>query len=260
MAETMRQLLEQHAWDGEYYLAAIHDNGTKIGSHWNTYGRLYLNSQSWAVMAGLKHGREALEMAEPRLDSDLGIHCMSEAYEFTMDDIGVMTQKYPKVQENGGIYLHASAFKLVADCLLKRYEQVENGMSKMLPFDDTFHQLDCEPYVFCNCYYSTPGYRYGTAGQSWGTGTASWFYLALLRHIYGLQPHPDGLRLDPCLPPAWKECSIIHRLRGTEYTVTYHQEGSGGKIAGIRLDGRECKEELLPYRPGEKILVEVTLK
>ena len=37
------------------------------------------------------------------------------------------------------------------------------------------------------------------------------------QHIYNeLKPMMDGLRVDPCLPPKWKECGIKKEFRGTQ--------------------------------------------
>lgn len=267
-ASEMRHAIEQHGWDGRYYLRAYDDNGRPLGSHKNNQGTLFLNPQTWAVFCGLERGRAALEAAENRLETDLGILSVADAYSEYDAHIGLMSRKRPGVQENGGVYLHASAFKLVADCLLRRREAVEQGIYKMLPFMQASSPAgtqqggwDGEPYVFSNCYFAIENsYRYGTAGQSWGTGTAGWFYVALLNHVFGLQPEMGGLRLNPCLPPSWDSCEVTRPFRSALYHIIYQQKGENGRIAQINVNGRPYNSTLLPDEPGQTYHVTVVLE
>ncbi len=263
-AAEMREAIERHGWDGAYYLRAFDDNGRSLGSHTNKQGTLFLNTQTWAVLAGLERGRNALEFAENRLQTDLGILSVENAYSEYDPKIGLMSRKTPGIQENGGVYLHASAFKLVADCLLRRREAVERGLMQMLPFG-----RDGEPYVFSNCYFAIENsYRYGTSGQSWGTGTAGWFYSALLNHVFGLQPEIAGLRLNPCLPPSWRKCGVVRPFRGAIYHISYQQKGEDGpfdstqgkRIAHITVNGREWPDVVLPYKKGEAYQITVVME
>ncbi len=264
-ADEMRQAVDRYAWDGDYYLRAFDDDGAPIGSHLNTEGTLYLNPQSWAVLSGIAQGDKgarALVYAEDRLQTPLGIRSVEKAYSFYQPNIGCMSRKTPGIQENGGVYLHASAFKLAADCLLKRREAVERGIYQMLPFGraDSLPENDGEPYIFSNCYFAIEGsYRYGTAGQSWGTGTAGWFYAALLNHVFGLKPEMAGLRVDPCLPPSWTECCVIRQFRGATYRITYRQEKGGGELLQITVNGREWRGGVLPYQAGQEYQVTVNV-
>lgn len=260
MAEEMSEIIESHAWDGAYYTAAIDNHGNILGSKSNKYGSLYLNSQSWAVLAGLKRGLQGIEAAEKELNTPLGIKCMAKPYDHPMEEIGSMSHKYPEVQENGGVYLHASCFKLAADAILKRHAETEEGLHKLLPFDKTYHDLNCEPYVFCNTYYTSPAYRFGNPGHSWGTGTAGWFYTVLLRYIFGLRPEKNGLRIDPCLPPSWQEAEIKHEFRGASYVVKYNAKNGFRSIASITVNGVRQESSLLPYEKGASYLVELVFK
>ncbi len=49
----MAKSLNEHAWDGTYYLRAYFDNGAKLGSHENTECKIDLISQSFAVLSGV---------------------------------------------------------------------------------------------------------------------------------------------------------------------------------------------------------------
>jgi cellobiose phosphorylase len=256
--EEMKRLINECAWDGEYYLRAFADNGEVIGSHSNDEGRLYLNAQTWAVLGDVApddRRLRAIESAERALERDIGIVTVEAPYSSYRPDIGSMSLKLPGVQENGGVYLHASAFKLVADCILKRHAKVEEAIRLLLPLDK-----GCEPYVFSNCYYAVENsYRYGTPGQSWGTGTAGWFYVALLNHVFGLKPTLPGLVIDPCLPPGWKTVSVHRRFRGADYDIHFDQNAGYERIESITVNGSSLDGALLPHEPGAQYDVRVKL-
>ncbi len=261
--EEMIRNLNEHGWDGRYYLRAFTDEGAPIGSHKNTEGTLYLNTQTWAVLSGSASPERrlaVLEESERELESDIGILSVKKAYSRFDPTVGNMSHKKPGVQENGGVYLHTCTFKLIADCMLKRAEAVEKLLLNLLPFaKHPKFPRDGEPYVFCNGYYAIEGSsRYGKSGQSWGTGTAGWFHTALLNHVYGLKPEWAGLRVDPCLPPSWKECAVTRSFRGTVYDVSYLRQGPG-TACRVEADGKELPDGLLPLSSGQRISVTVVV-
>ena len=61
----------------------------------------------------------------------------------------------------------------------------------------------------------------------------------------------EGLRIDHCLPPDWKECSIKKDFRGVVYDIHYHNSKSGQ--TRILADGRELDGDLLPLAKKGKI-------
>lgn len=254
--------IEAHAWDGDRWIRAIDDEGRVVGAQRSGEGTLFLTVQAWAVLAGLGEdgrARRALETVDARLASDIGTRCVENPYTQWRPDIGYMTLKPPGAGENGGVYLHASAFKLAADCQLKRQDAVAAALHALLPWDETRAPKRMEPFVFCNCYFAAPGHRYGTPGQSWGTGTAGWFHTVLLNHIYGLVPELPGLRLDPCLPADWGSCGVTRTFRGATYVVAYDCTAGNTRIDGISLDGEPFAGTHLPCTPGRTYQVAVRM-
>ena len=43
--------INRHGWDGDWYIRATLDNGSLLGSAANRVGRIFLNAQTWAVLA-----------------------------------------------------------------------------------------------------------------------------------------------------------------------------------------------------------------
>jgi len=261
--EEIKKRINKYGWDGHWYLRAFNDDGETLGSNKNREGRLFLLPQAWSIISGIAEGDrglKAMKECDKLLEIDLGTVKVLDPYTHWDPKIGESSVKTPGTHENGGVYLHASTFKLMADCMLKRHGKVSMGIHKMLPFDGRRWEKNCEPYVFCNSYFAIRNsYRYGTVGQSWGTGTAGWFYVVMMNNVFGIRPESAGLRIDPCLPPEWKKCSVIRHFRGAEYRISFDQKGGCRNISEITVNGTKLEGTLLPVDRGGKFDVMVKM-
>ena len=260
--EEMRGIIEEHGWDGEYYLDAINDGGRKIGSVECEEGKMFLIPQLWSVLSGIsKSGREvqAMDAVEKYLSSPLGTVISIPPYTKYDAGIGTVTTKPAGVHENGGVYLHTIAWKIAADSMLKRADKVEEDIETILPFRNKVVAGRAEPYIMCNSYLGEQtGYRYGTPGQSWRTAAGQWFQKALVNYVFGLQPEMEGLRINPCLPPSWKTCSIRKEFRGCTYHIQY--ENDGPHVKEISINGVILEGTVLPVLSGDVDVKVVTGK
>lgn len=264
-AAEMKELVNEAGWDGEYYLTVYTDDNIKLGSRESEEGKIFLIPQLWAIYSGIEKngkGLAAIKAIDKYLKTDLGTLVSWPAYSKNIDYIGHMSQKPAGVNENGGVYLHPSCWKLAVDSMLKRNDQVQEGLEKILPFNTKWVEKKCEPYIMCNCYFTEEtGYRYATAGQSWRTATGAWLVKAIVQYIFGLQPTLEGLKLNPCLPPVWNNCSITKSFRGATYNICYIQTKETGcnNIQEIAVNGKIHFSDILPYTKGEIFDVKVTL-
>ena len=74
--EEMKARVNEHAWDGEWYVGYFDHDGTPLGSKQNKYGQIQLNGQTWAVISGLAQvdrAQQALESAHRLLNTRHGI-------------------------------------------------------------------------------------------------------------------------------------------------------------------------------------------
>lgn len=255
--EELRGIIEEHGWDGAYYIDAYNDAGTPIGSQVCKEGRIFLIPQIWAVLSGVStNGREirAMDAVEQQLSSPLGTKISYPPYTHYDAGIGSVTLKPAGVHENGGVYLHTIAWKIAADAMLKRADKVAEDIKTILPFRNPVVNGRAEPYIMCNSYFGEEtGYRYGTPGQSWRTAAGQWFQKALVNYVFGLMPQMEGLCVDPCLPPEWKTCSIRKTFRGTTYNIRYVNNGT--TVKEITVDGRPIAGNVLPLTGGEVAVV-----
>lgn len=263
-AAIMDERIEQYGFDKKsgYYIYARTDDDIIMGNQDCDEGKIFLISQLWAVLAGLRHGTEAMDKAEELLEIPLGIRLAYPAYSYQRDYIGSMAEKTPGCQDNGGIYLHPSAWKLAVDSILRRPDRVEEGLKKMLPFDEDYAIKCGEPYAMFNSYFAPEtGYREGTPGQSWRTAASSWLLKSTIEYIYGCHPEIDGLRIEPCLPASWKNASITKKFRDCVYDIKYTCLGTGCDVKEIKVDGKvvSYKDNVIPPVSGKTMNVEVTI-
>lgn len=250
--EIMADRIDKYGWDGEYYIYARTDDDIIMGSRDSEEGKIFLISQLWAVLSGAaKDGKDkkAMESAERLLQTPLGIRLAYPAFSHQYDYIGSMAEKKPGVQDNGGIYLHPSAWKLAVDSVLGYPDRVEEGLKKMLVTDEDYEVKCGEPYAMFNSYFAPEtGYRYATPGQSWRTAASSWLLKSTVEYIFGLHAELEGLRIAPCLPLSWKECSIKKVFRGCTYNVSFICDGKGSDVKKIEIDGKEVhfKNNVIP--------------
>ncbi|MBQ8954897.1 MAG: hypothetical protein IJ048_12365, partial [Clostridia bacterium] len=248
--------INQYGWDeaGGYYIYAISDDGAPIGASACEEGRVFLNPQLWAVLAGgLNAGREAraIENSYRLLWDELGTRVSWPPYTEKNEWIGGIAKKAPGVQENGGVYLHAMCWKLAVDALLGDAARVREDVDSIVPFRNPVVAGRAEPYIICNCYMGREtGYRYGTPGQSWRTASGQWFFKAMAQFVFGLQPQLEGLALRPCLPEGWDEAFAEKAFRGCLYRITYRRTGE----KAVFFEGQRLAGDVLPLKSGEALV------
>lgn len=263
----MTERIDKYGYDekGGYYIYARTDDDIIMGAADCDEGQIFLNPQLWAVLAGMEKGAAVMDRAEELLETPIGIRLSYPAYSYQRPYIGSMAEKFPGVQDNGGIYLHPSAWKLAVDSLLHRPDRVEEGLRKMLPWDHTYDdgtvsQTCGEPYAMYNSYFAPEtGYRAGTPGQSWRTASSSWMLKSVVEFVFGMHPEIEGLRIDPCLPLSWGECSIKKVMRGCTFDVHFTGNGEGSDVLEILVDGEKIEGNVVAPVAGKTIKVDVKL-
>ncbi len=260
----LRQAINKNAWDGNWYARVLSSKGN-IGTKNSPGSKIYLNPQVWAVLADLpdKDMQKKVLKSIDGMEHDFGFPINKPAYTEYSPHIGRMGLMLHGLYENGGIYCHASAFKIMADTKLGRGQEAFRTLKKIIPDSQAnpYTLSETEPFVFTNCYALNPG-CYGKADRSWTTGTSAWAMKGLYEGIMGIQKDYNGLKIDPCLPPHWEKAEMTRTFRGTRYHITILNPDhiSKGKAA-ISVDGKKITGQILPLFSDDKIhAVVVTLK
>jgi cellobiose phosphorylase len=262
----MRQRVNAVAWDGSWYLRYFDADGEPLGSQQNQHGQIYVNAQSWAVISGFatpERARLALEAVYRRLNTPNGIKLSAPGFNGYDPARGGVTTYPPGAKENGGIFLHANPWAIIAETLVGNGERAFQYYTQINPAakNERIEVYQCEPYVYAQNILGDEHPQFGLARNSWLTGTASWAYQAATQYILGIRPEYDGLHIDPCLPPAWDGFRAVRRFRGAVYDIQVHNPGHVCRgVEELHVDGRHVEGRLAPLFPeGGEHKVEVWL-
>ncbi|RMD75267.1 MAG: glycosyl transferase, partial [Lentisphaerae bacterium] len=250
--ETMKTRFNQHCWDGEWYIRYLTEEGEAIGSSRNETGRIYTNAQSWPVLAGFatpERARLALEAVRQHLNTKYGIKLSTPGYNGFDPKKGGVTTYPPGAKENGGIFLHANPWVMIAETMLGRGNEALRYYQQINPAfrNDMIEIYECEPYCYAQNILGDEHPQFGLARNSWLSGTASWCYQAMTQFILGVRPTYHGLMVDPVLPDAWNDVEIRRRFRGCEYLIRIERDPElSDQDISIIFNGQPLNGRILP--------------
>jgi cellobiose phosphorylase len=250
--DEMRSRFESTAWDGEWYVRYFDDEGNPLGSSKNIYGQIYLNGQSWPVISGFaspERGRQAMDSVYKKLNTKFGIKLSAPGFNGYDPKYGGVTTYPPGAKENGGIFLHPNPWAMIAETLLGNGDRAYEYYAQINPAgkNEDIEIYECEPYVYAQNILGDEHPQFGLGRNSWLSGTASWCYQAATQWILGIRPEYSGLRVDPCIPPAWSSFSAARRFRGQMMRIVVHNPENASKgVVKMTVDGNILPGNLIP--------------
>ena len=251
--------LEQDAWDGEWYLRAYRADGSKYGARECGEGSIFLNPQSWASISGhanSERAARAMQSVRERLATEFGLMICDPPYRQT--DFRVMRAVLfnEGLKENGSIFTHTQAWAVMAETLLGHGDLAYQYFRAYLPaaYNTRAELRQIEPYVYCQFTHSKYSPRFGASRVPWLSGSAAWSFYAATQYILGVQPEYGGLRIDPCIPSAWKEFKVTRIFRGKKVAITVKNPAGAQKgVKKLVLNGALLEGNFIP---AEKLLAE----
>ena len=266
MADDMAARTNKVCWDGNWYAMAFDGWGTMLGSKKQTDGKVYLNTQTWAVISGVadaKRGPECMDAVKQYLDSKYGIALMYPGFKHFSPRLGGVSTFPPGLKENGGIFSHANPWAVIAETKLGRADLAMKYYQQLLP--TTKDQIQdvhrAEPYIYAQAIASREHRDFGFARNSWLTGAATWNYVAATQYILGIRPTYSGLSVDPCVPKEWTQYEVTRKFRGTLYHITVKNPKHVSRgVKAIILNGKKISGNIIPpQRSKATQVVEVVL-
>ncbi len=225
--QQMRKKVNSLGWDGQWFRRCITDEGIFIGSAREPQAKIWLNTQSWAVISGLGEPEKqaaAMDSVRKYLDTDLGIRKIYPAMENYPSREDPLTYYNKGCGENGSVFCHANTWAIIAECMLGRSGYAWKYYRQLLPMVAQAkagqERYRAEPYVYASNIFGPESDRFGLANVSWLTGTAAWMYLAATQYLLGIKPCWEGLSVKPCLPPELLPATVTRRFRGRMYRIT----------------------------------------
>ncbi len=252
IAEKVRKTCEDNLWDGEWYIRGITRKGIKIGSNKNREGKIFLESNSWAVLSEAalpERARSCMDAVERYLSSPFGIHLLWPAYSRPDDDIGYVTRVYKGIKENASIFSHPNPWAVVAECKLGRGDRAMKYYDALLPYNqnDVIEVRQAEPYSYCQFIMGRDHTAFGRARHPWLTGSAGWMYHAVTHWILGVRPCYTGLIIDPVIPASWREFEVTRRWRQATYQIKINNpKGVQKGVKSIILNGNTVENPIPP--------------
>jgi cellobionic acid phosphorylase len=223
--EVLKQTIRTHFWHQNWFSRGITDDGQSFGVSSEQEGRIYLNPQSWALMADVLTPEEAeslLTEVYAQLATPYGMTMLAPSYTQMHEHIGRLTQKSPGVAENGSVYNHASVFFVFALYQHGYGQQAFDLLKRMLPNEETATKVGQLPNFIPN-YYRGAYYQFqdyaGRSSQLFNTGTVAWYYKSLVDGLCGVKGFKQGVIFTPLLPDDWPHLTLVRRFRGAELNI-----------------------------------------
>ncbi len=253
-AKKLKENIDKHAWDGEWYKRAWFDDGTPLGSKTNEECKIDSIAQSWSVLSG--GGNEslihtAMESAYKNLvQKEVGIiQLLEPAFDKSDLNPGYIKGYVPGVRENGGQYTHAAVWMIMAFAKLGNNEYVWELLNMINPVNhgttaEKIAVYKVEPYVLAADVYSREPHA-GRGGWTWYTGSAGWLYRLITESFLGIQVEGNKMKFSPCIPKEWESFKVHYRYKkNTVYHIEVMQTLSSEKMK-VTVDGVEMKDDLI---------------
>jgi len=254
-AKHLAQALDKSAWDGNWYLRAFYDDGSRLGSSDNNECRIDSIAQSWAVLsdaADPQRAAQAMASVDRLLvrEADQLVLLLAPPFDKTTRDPGYIQGYPPGVRENGGQYTHAAIWAAWAFAKLWQGERAGALFHMLNPVNhaDTPEKMlnyMVEPYGIAADIYSQAPLT-GTGGWTGYTGSAGWMYRLGIEAILGLSRLGDTLKIDPCIPGNWPGFKVDYCYGTSHYKISV--ENPAGVCRGVRhiwLDGNALPGNLV---------------
>lgn len=250
-AETMNQVIQQHGWDGEWFLRAYDDFGNAVGSQRCEEGKIFIEPQGMCVLAGVGLGNglagRALQSVHTHLASKYGIILQQPAYTKYYVHLGEISSYPPGYKENAGIFCHTNPWIMIAEARAGNGDRAHDYYLRINPsvLEEISELHRCEPYVYAQMIAGPDSVDSGEAKNSWLTGTAAWNYVAITQWILGIRASWDGLQIAPVIPGAWTGFKAVRKFRGVTYHIDVIRDGPGNSVA-LTADGIRVRGDVLP--------------
>ena len=267
--KKIKKAINEHAWDGEWYNRCFDDLGRRVGSDTSDEGKIFIEAQAWAMIAGIaENGRaeKLLKSCDDLLLTEVGYRLLYPTFTRQNDNIGRISCMEPGICENGTVYSHVNAWMILGLLKMHSADKAYNILQRITPGylrDESDTKHNCPPYVYANCYFG-PDHRNNALQMefTWITGSVAWYHNVLMNDFLGIKPDYDGLRIEPCIPGEWAGYTVERHFRNAVYQITVKnpEHLQYGKVE-LTVDGIVQTGDMVPdFNDGKIHQVEVIIK
>ena len=252
--DALDENIQAVAWDGNWFVWAIGDDGTIYGTKDYVEGQVYLNTQVWAVISGAattEQAKKSMQTVQEKLATEYGLMLCAPPFEKTPRDVMGSVVYNAGIKENAGIFNHTQGWGVMAECMLGNGDRAYEYYRAAMPaaYNDRAEIRQLEPYVQGQTTYSRYSPRAGNCRTSWLTGAASWSYFSATQYILGIRPVEEGLLIDPCIPSSWDGFSATRQFRGSTLHISVtNPQGICRGVKEITLNGTILDGTTIPAK------------
>ncbi len=215
-----------HGWgDRRSYFVGSFDDPDHVS-------RTGLTSNVFWVLSGLnstdRYMEDTILDSFRALDTKYGFKTFDHAFSPNTPGVGRIPRLPAGTAENGAVYVHASAFAVMALFQMGRPKEAWEQLIKLFPF--THRTISCSPYVMPNSYGFNE--EKGIDGESmldWQTGSSNVILKTLIRFVMGIEPDFDGIWLQPAQGLPFKGFTFDIKIKGCRLKVQYKNSGKGAR-------------------------------
>lgn len=248
LKKQQEKALDKYAWDGKWYRRGFDDEGNPIGTATADNARLWVNTQSWNVIAGTgtnEHNTQAMDSVKEQLDTGMGLMINFPSLPDSM--VNGLPKGY---SENGGVFCQANCWAIMAEALLGHGDIAWKYYKQILPHEvikkigiEKYHN---EAYAYSSTMLGPDNEKFGWACVSQVTGTAAWMDVVSTQYLLGVRPTVKGLLIDPCIPADWKSYTVERKYRGCALTIeVINPNGVQHGVQEIILNGGKIDGALI---------------
>ena len=231
IADDLKIAVNEHCWDGEWYIAGFDDESKPFGSSQDKEGRLFLNTQTWSLISGIVPEERVVAVKESidKLKVPFGWLILDKPFDKWNDTWGRISIKQKGTTENGSVYCHATMFKALADCISGDKEAALDAVMRTLPTNPenpTEKNLQLPLYV-PNYYFGINNENFGKSSCNFGTGTTAWLIWVMIKHILGIKTDVNGIKQSDEYPKALEGSTVMRKFKDEEFVFRFEGERNG---------------------------------
>lgn len=265
---NQREKIEASCWNGKWWYRCFDDDGNPIGGENDSFGKIWLNSQTWAVIGNVgtkEQQQQAMDAVFELLDTGHGLVKLTPGFETWPKLKNPFSGYNPGNAENGAIFCHAHTWAVIAEAILgdgklawKYYTDLigHNTIEKL-----GIEKYKAEPYTWCSNILGEPNNKAGWANVNHISGTVPWMNVAATQYLLGVRPIIGGVLFDPCVPEEWSQFKVTREYRGCKLNISFDNSASVCKgVKYFTIDGKKFEGNFLDEKFAEgKKQIDITV-
>jgi cellobiose phosphorylase len=248
--EDFTQAVNEHAWDGAWYIRGITDDGIRFCTKEDPDANVSLMMQGWAILSGVIP-EERLDAVVRSVDEnnkyDSGPILYGPPFLQVREELGRETVKCPGTGENGSTYTHAAMMWTAAEVKLGRADEALKIIQQVIPLrnPDCTELTQHVPLWWPNYWHGPHSPHQGLSSGRISSGAPAWFFLNICEGLLGVKPTFEGLEITPCFPSSWDHVTFTRQWHGSVYEIEFMrvQESNG---VTVELDGKQLANNIVP--------------